>query len=112
MCRSTQTPDQKTWSDDFGPMNIFSNNICGIGCEVKRNWVKESRIQNRSFLVGLQETKSLEVKGNLDRQLWGSPNFQCDVVDPVGASGGIVSLWDPMSFDISKSIKGDGFLAV
>nr|KAJ0221007.1 hypothetical protein LSAT_V11C200075540 [Lactuca sativa] len=51
------------WSGDSGSMNIFSNNICEIGCEVKRNWVKESRIQNRSFLVGLQETKSLEVKG-------------------------------------------------
>lgn len=93
-------------------MNIFSNNICGVGCKVKRNWVKESRTQNRSFLVGLQKTKSLEVKGRLDRQLWGDSNFQCDVVDPVGASGRIASLWDPTLFAISESIKGDGFLAI
>lgn len=61
-------------------MNIFSNNICGIGCEVKRSWVKDSRIENHSFLVGQQETKSLEVKDGLDRQILGSPNFQCYVV--------------------------------
>lgn len=66
-------------------MNIFSNNICGIGCEVKRSWVKDSKIENHSFLVGQQETKSLEVKDlevkdGLDRQILGSPNFQCYVV--------------------------------
>nr|KAJ0220562.1 hypothetical protein LSAT_V11C200090910 [Lactuca sativa] len=81
-------------------MNIFSNNIRGIGCEIKRCRIRDSRIQNCSFFVGLQETKSTEVKGKLDRQIWGSTNFQCEVIHPVGLSGGIASLWDPSLFGV------------
>nr|KAJ0195447.1 hypothetical protein LSAT_V11C700350330 [Lactuca sativa] len=60
----------------------------------------------------LQETKSMEVKGCLDKQIWGSSNFQCEVVDPVGLSGGIASLWDPTLFRAADAIKGAGFLAI
>ncbi|XP_023753430.1 uncharacterized protein LOC111901792 [Lactuca sativa] len=93
-------------------MNIFSNTIRGIGCEVKRSWLRNCRVQNQAFFVGLQETKSLEVKNKLDKQIWGSSNFQCDVIDPVGLSGGIASLWDPSLFQILESIKGEGFFAI
>ncbi|CAI9276621.1 unnamed protein product [Lactuca saligna] len=62
--------------------------------------------------VGFQETKSSEVKNKLDSQIWGSPNFQCEVIDPVGLSGGIASIWDPSFFQVSESIKGVGFLAI
>nr|KAJ0213524.1 hypothetical protein LSAT_V11C400208030 [Lactuca sativa] len=78
-------------------MNILSNNIRGIGCEVKRSWLRECRIQNHSFFVGLQEMKSREIKNKLDRQIWDSSNFECEVIDPVG---------------LSESIKGEGFLAI
>lgn len=61
-------------------MNIFSNNIRGIGCEIKRSWLRDCRFKHHSFFVGLQETKSTEVKNKLDRQIWGSPNFQCEVI--------------------------------
>lgn len=88
------------------------NNIRGIGCEVKRGWLKGSRQKNHSFFVGLQETKSMEVKGCLDKKIWGSSNFQCEVVDPVGLSGGIASLWDPTLFRAADAIKGAGFLAI
>nr|KAJ0191338.1 hypothetical protein LSAT_V11C800414350 [Lactuca sativa] len=93
-------------------MNILSSNIRGIGCEVKRSWLRDCRIKHHSFFVGLQETKSKEVKNKLDRQIWGSPNFQCEVIDPVGLSGGISSIWDPSFFQVSESIKGVGFLAI
>ncbi|KAL7594926.1 hypothetical protein Lser_V15G30234 [Lactuca serriola] len=93
-------------------MNIFSNNIHGIGCEVKRSWLRDCRIKHHSFFVGLQETKFTEVKNKLDRQIWGSLNFQCEVIDSVGLSGGIASIWDPSLFQVSESIKGVGFLAI
>nr|KAJ0186457.1 hypothetical protein LSAT_V11C900469030 [Lactuca sativa] len=54
----------------------------------------------------------MEVKGCLDKQIWGSSNFQCEVVDPVGLSGGIASLWDPTLFRAADAIKGAGFLAI
>ncbi|CAH1425689.1 unnamed protein product [Lactuca virosa] len=60
--------------------------------------------------VGEKETKSLEIKGGLDKHISGSTNFQCDVVDPLGFSGGIASLWDPTIFSASDSIKASGFL--
>ncbi|XP_023729184.1 uncharacterized protein LOC111876849 [Lactuca sativa] len=93
-------------------MNIFSNNIRGIGGEVKREWIKNSRIQHHSVFVGLQETKSYEVKGGLDKFIWGPGNFQSEVVDPMGLFGGIVSLWDPSIFCAVESIKGVGFLCI
>nr|KAJ0211867.1 hypothetical protein LSAT_V11C400195860 [Lactuca sativa] len=43
--------------------NLVSLKICkgiGIGCEVKRSWLRNCRVQNQAFFVGLQETKSLE----------------------------------------------------
>lgn len=93
-------------------MNIFSNNVRGIGCEVKRGWLRDCRIKYHSFFMGLQETKSRDIINNLDRQIWGSPNFRCEVIDPDGLSGGIASFWDPSLFQASEAIKGEGFLAI
>nr|KAJ0187389.1 hypothetical protein LSAT_V11C900461260 [Lactuca sativa] len=62
--------------------------------------------------VGFQETKSRDIINNLDRQIWGSPNFKCEVIDPDGLSGGIASFWDPSLFQASEAIKGEGFLAI
>nr|KAJ0188562.1 hypothetical protein LSAT_V11C900486800 [Lactuca sativa] len=64
------------------------------------------------LFVGLQEIKSMEVKDSLDRQIWGSSTFQCEVIDPMGLSVGIASLWDPSLFNATDSIKGEAFLAI
>lgn len=76
-------------------MNILSLNIIGVGCEVKREWIKNIRIQNHTFLVGLQETKSMDVKGSLDKAIWGPNPCQCEVSNLQGLFGGSATLWNP-----------------
>lgn len=68
-------------------MNLLSVNIRGIGCKVKRNWIKELRIKHKLSVLGVQETKSTEVKDGFDKLVWGDSNFECAVLDPVGQSG-------------------------
>ncbi|CAI9264957.1 unnamed protein product [Lactuca saligna] len=82
----------------------------GVGCEVKRDWIKNIRRDNKVFLLGLQETKLVEIKGCLDRSIWGDSNFQCEVSDPVGLSGGIATIWNPNQFKLSEAIFGYGYL--
>nr|KAJ0210611.1 hypothetical protein LSAT_V11C400216830 [Lactuca sativa] len=82
----------------------------GVGCEVKRDWIKNIRRDNKVFLLGLQETKLVEIKRCLDRSIWGDSNFQCEVSDPVGLSGGIATIWNPNQFKLSEAISGNGYL--
>lgn len=70
------------------------------------------RIQNHTFLVGLQETKSMEVKGSLDKDSWGPNPFQREVSHPQGLSVGIVTLWNPEKFLLAQSSSDQGYLII
>lgn len=92
-------------------MNLISINIRGIGCKVKRDWIKELRLKHKATILGIQETKSSEVMDGFDRIVWGGLNFSCEVLDPVGQSGGIATLWDPGVFMHDRTVRLDGCLA-
>ncbi|CAI9275680.1 unnamed protein product [Lactuca saligna] len=55
--------------------------------------------------MGGDKKKKQSHSNKLDRQIWGSPNFQCEVIDPTGFFGGIASPWDPSLLKVSESIK-------
>lgn len=93
-------------------MNILSINIRGVGCEVKRDWIRGLRLQLRPSFLAIQETKSVEVIGKLDKLLWGNSIFSCEVSDPEGQSGGIATLWDPNIFLKQNLSRIDGCLAI
>nr|KAJ0218832.1 hypothetical protein LSAT_V11C300154990 [Lactuca sativa] len=92
--------------------SILSINSRGVGCKVKREWIKTLKSKNHISLLGIQETKTSEFKGKLDKAIWGSSSFLCETIDSIGLSGGIATLWDPSTFQCSVTIKGDNFLAV
>nr|KAJ0202347.1 hypothetical protein LSAT_V11C600329500 [Lactuca sativa] len=79
-------------------MKILTINSRGVGCEVKREWIKTLRIKNHVLLLGIQEIKALEFRGKLDKVVWGSSAFLCET--------------DPSTFKCYVTIKGQNFLAI
>jgi hypothetical protein len=57
-------------------------------------------------LVCLQETKVAEMTRALVRRLWGGPHVQWCCLDAVGASGGILCIWDTRSLEMIESCVG------
>ena len=79
-------------------MNCLSLNICGVNSIKKRGWVKEVCNENNVMFLGLQETRMTRVELFKIRSLWGNGNFDFACSTARGASGGILSVWDPSIF--------------
>ncbi|KAJ9566561.1 hypothetical protein OSB04_002527 [Centaurea solstitialis] len=93
-------------------MKILSLNSRGVSTDTKRHWIKELRTCNRVQFLGLQETYLKEAEFNLLKSMWGNWNFDFELLEANGRSGGVLSLWDRSCFVKTGSLKGPGFLAV
>lgn len=62
--------------------------------------------------IGIQETHVAD-PGNIDiKGCWGSSNFEFELVESQGRSGGLLSIWDPLIFTKHNVIKSKNFLAI
>ncbi|GKV02143.1 hypothetical protein SLEP1_g14613 [Rubroshorea leprosula] len=80
----------------------------GLGGVLKR---KEVRKERPDFLL-LQETKLQRVDGILCRGLWYSDGCDWAMMESLGASGGLLCIWDKVKFVKLGEFTGDGFLVI
>ncbi|GJX20869.1 putative RNA-directed DNA polymerase [Tanacetum coccineum] len=81
----------------------ISLNCNGLGGSSKHDWIKELVSKYRPAFFGIQETKLESVSQAIIRNLW--PGIEGDFVasGSLGASGGILTMWDSNVF--SKEIE-------
>ena len=79
-------------------MNIISLNIQGLRQQAKIKWVRDLCSKHKVNFLALQETKMEMVDDFLVRRLWGNTKFIFSHSASVGASGGILCVWDPGVF--------------
>ncbi|KAJ0535621.1 putative RNA-directed DNA polymerase [Helianthus annuus] len=93
-------------------MNFISWNIRGLGSASKGNWIKNLKVANEVGFLMIQETQFQSFGGVDVSRLWGSRDFDYDVVDAVGRSGGLLSVWDSKIFTKTSVIKRRYILVV
>ncbi|GKV34368.1 hypothetical protein SLEP1_g42745 [Rubroshorea leprosula] len=77
------------------------------GIEVDDN---DGEVQSR--LMELEETKLEMVQGNLCKMMWFSDEFDWVMKESVGASGGLLCVWNRIEFVKQKDFSGDGFVGI
>ena len=75
-------------------MKFLSRNIRGIGGDGKVGVAGELVYKNNISFLGLVETKSSSIKENLVRRIWGSYDFDWEVIDAINGGGGMLCVWD------------------
>ncbi|XP_071740879.1 uncharacterized protein [Rutidosis leptorrhynchoides] len=93
-------------------MCTISLNIRGIGQTGKISWLKRICNKEKPTILGLQETKCEQTHDNTNESFWGNSDFKFVQKDSVGASGGILTIWDSNIFSVNYAIEGEFFLAI
>lgn len=89
-------------------MKIFSFNISGLGSVEKKRLISG----RRPDVFYIQETKLKVADDVLGRSLWGSEDVSYSFKPSVGASGGILTMWDTSVVDICMTLNLSNALIV
>ncbi|GKU98554.1 hypothetical protein SLEP1_g11546 [Rubroshorea leprosula] len=84
----------------------------GKGSVLKRKEVSKMVKAERPDVVFLQETKLERLQGNLCKMLWYSDEFDWVMKESVGASGGLLCVWNRGEFVKQREFSGDGFVGI
>lgn len=77
-----------------------------VGASSKRPVVRDSLIKGNPDVVILQETKLSLVDRRTVKEVWSSRHKGCVTLDAVGASGGILMLWNEDSIEVHEAMVG------
>jgi endonuclease/exonuclease/phosphatase family metal-dependent hydrolase len=91
-------------------MRIISWNIKGLGGLVKRKEVRKLVGEKNPSIVCLQETKLPTCDDFLCSSLWGNSSDAFSFRPSVGASGGLLTLWDTIEVEVWSSESRDHVL--
>ncbi|GKF60457.1 RNA-directed DNA polymerase, eukaryota [Tanacetum coccineum] len=91
-------------------MKGISLNINGLGLDCKRNWVRDLVVSECSLFFGIQETKLDSVDPLIVRSLWSRQNVDFIYSSSVGASGGLLTMWDPGAFFMESHVVDTNYL--
>ncbi|GKV48490.1 hypothetical protein SLEP1_g55300 [Rubroshorea leprosula] len=84
----------------------------GRGSVLKRKEVGKLVKVERPDVLFLQETKLEVVQGNLCRSMWFSDEFEWVMKESVGASGGLLCVWNRLKFVKQREFTGDGYVGI
>jgi len=93
-------------------MQLLSWNVKGLGGAGKKKEVCNLVREKKPFILCLQETKLLVIDAFVCKSIWGDGNVDYSYQPSVGASGGIVTLWDLREVEVWSSVSFDHVLAV
>ncbi|XP_057755992.1 uncharacterized protein LOC130975184 [Arachis stenosperma] len=74
--------------------------------------IKDMKKKFRLNMLGLVETKKHVVTRFDVSRFWGNDSFGWEYVESDGASGGLLLMWDEMSFRMNNCYKGERWLCV
>jgi exonuclease III len=91
-------------------MRIISWNIRGLGGLVKRKEVRKLVGEKNPSIVCLQETKLHLCDDFLCSSLWGNSPHAFSFRPSIGASGGLLTIWDTTEVEVWSSVSRDHVL--
>ncbi|GAU46317.1 hypothetical protein TSUD_243380, partial [Trifolium subterraneum] len=86
-------------------VEMVSYNIRGLGAVEKKRAIRKLCLEKRLNILCIQESKLEVVDIDLIRFLWGSDAVNFSFQPSVGASGGIITIWDPSSVCVLFTIS-------
>ncbi|KAL5704195.1 hypothetical protein ACHQM5_022653 [Ranunculus cassubicifolius] len=86
--------------------NVLSWNVRGSRSERKAHAMRKKVRKFRPVIVTLQETKREEFSDNLSKFFWGNQEHKWAEAPSVGASGGIVVMWDVQQLVVEEVLQG------
>ncbi|GJT68148.1 RNA-directed DNA polymerase, eukaryota, reverse transcriptase zinc-binding domain protein [Tanacetum coccineum] len=90
----------------------ISLNSNGISGDNKKGWVRELVDRYSSLFLGIQESKLVSCDSYVVHSLWPHNYVEFAVSDSVGASGGILTMWDSRTFCMEHSFINRYFVGV
>lgn len=93
-------------------MKILSWNVRGLGGFAKRPEVRKLVSEKGPSIVCLQETKLSVIDDALSVSLWGSPSHSYSFRPAMGASRGLLILWDTEVFEVWCSVSIEHVLII
>ncbi|GJY64799.1 RNA-directed DNA polymerase, eukaryota [Tanacetum coccineum] len=83
-----------------------------LGSKAKKDWIKGLNNFHKVTFLTIQETKMDCISEIEIKALWGNYSFEYIFSEAVGASGGILCVWDPCYFSKDHHILSDNFVAL
>lgn len=93
-------------------MQIISWNIRGLGSSIKKRFLSKLTKKKRPDLLFVQETKMESVEKIVVQRMWGNPNLEFASSSAVGASGGLLIIWNKDNFKMENVIVQRHFIAL
>uniref|UniRef100_A0A251UE24 Putative RNA-directed DNA polymerase, eukaryota, Reverse transcriptase zinc-binding domain protein n=1 Tax=Helianthus annuus TaxID=4232 RepID=A0A251UE24_HELAN len=91
-------------------MNFVSINVNGLSDSRKGLWIRSVKSSLKADFLGLQETHLSNMSDFTISRLWDNSNMEAAVVDSVGRSGGLVSIWNPDVLSVDQIFKNHRYL--
>jgi len=88
------------WGRRVVEMKIISYNVRGLGGFEKKADVRRFLQDKCPFVVCLQESKLSVVDDFIVKSIWGSAGCGYSFQASNGASGGIITMWDPLVVEV------------
>jgi len=88
------------WGEFFDTMKIISYNVKGLGGFEKRRKVRRLVEDKKPFVLCLQESKLSVVDEAVIKAMWGNTSVGYSFQPSIGASGGLLSMWDCNYVDV------------
>jgi len=93
-------------------MKLVSWNIRGLGGLEKRKEVRSLVKEKRSWIVCLQETKLQRCEVEVCKSMWDDQTVVFSFLPSVGASGGLLTLWDSTEVEVWSTSSFDHVLSI
>ncbi|XP_058784973.1 uncharacterized protein LOC131659865 [Vicia villosa] len=93
-------------------MIIGSLNIRGAGSSAKRRRIHQLIVKGNADIFLIQESKLAAVSNSIAFSFWRRKDIGFSFLPSVGASGGLISLWNSESFQVLFSFGGEGYLGL
>ena len=84
----------------------------GLGGPEKRREVRKLVVEKNPFILCLQERKLVVCDDYLRNSLWGDLSHAFSYRPSVGASGGILIMWDTLEVEVWSSVSRDHMLQI
>lgn len=104
--------DKENWGVEYRSctsylMKIVSFNVRGLGKSIKWKFIRNLERKEGVQLLCLQETKKEAVSRELCIALWGNCDVQWFFSPSIGATRGLLCLWDSNFFSLSSYFQGE-----
>ena len=93
-------------------MKIISWNVCGLGWFEKRREVGQLVREKKHFILCIQETKLVSFDVHLCKSFLGDNDVAFSYQPSVGASGGLVTVWDTKEVEVWSSMSFEHVLVI